>query len=430
MRITTERGRIVWTMALALLASGALASAQGQRGGRGNAAAPAGKAAAAANPEAGVARLQRLPVNPNDPVAIINGEPVTRQRLADECLARKGEEILETLIARTLIEQAMKRQKQEVTSAEIDAEIERVAMSMAGVTKEQWLRTLAKERNISPAQYARDIIYPALALRKLAAPRVVVTDEDMKDAYESQFGEQLSYRMIMTRSVEHAKQLWEELKKNPGGFENMARNDPRSIDPATRADGGKPVGGPLRRHSYPRHISDEIFKQLVDGDPDDKNTAHKPADGAITGPIQITEDAWILVKRDGLIAGQPYDTKDPVLAKQMRDAIFESKIQQHMEQLYAEIIRASAIENKLTGTIKTANQDLPKAPVDGQVQLMGQRADAQRAAGAAPGTAPAPATTPTTGAGRATLPIPPGVDPADVQTREAARVNTQPEAKK
>ena len=35
---------------------------------------------------------------------------------------------------------------------------------------ERRLRTLAKERGISPIQYARDIIYPALALRKLAAP--------------------------------------------------------------------------------------------------------------------------------------------------------------------------------------------------------------------------------------------------------------------
>ena len=38
-----------------------------------------------------------------------------------------------------------------------------------GISREDWLRTLDKERGISPVQYARDIIYPALALRKLCA---------------------------------------------------------------------------------------------------------------------------------------------------------------------------------------------------------------------------------------------------------------------
>ena len=55
--------------------------------------------------------------------------------------------------------------------ADIDQEIETVAQRY-GISREGWLRTLDKERNISPVQYARDIIYPALALRKLCSGRV------------------------------------------------------------------------------------------------------------------------------------------------------------------------------------------------------------------------------------------------------------------
>lgn len=360
--------------AVGLMGSAVTAEAQLLKGNKNAATAkPAAPAPAQAAPAAapGQARLMRVPVNPNDPVAVVNNEVITRQQLADEAVARKGEEILETLIARKLIDQSMKAEKIEVTAAEIDAEIERVAMSMAGVTKEQWLRTLAKERNISPAQYARDIIYPALALRKLASKRVEITEDDLKAAYASQFGDQLVYRMIMTRSVEHAMQLWEELKKNPGGFENLARTDPRSIDPASRADGGKPINGPLRRHSYPREVTDKIFAQLVDGDPDDKDPTHKPKDGDVTGPIQVTEETWLLVKREGVIPARTYDPKDPALAKQIREAIFESKVQQHMEQLFAELMQAASIENKLTGTVKAANQDL-KPVVEGEAPVMTQ----------------------------------------------------------
>src|SRR5262249_59490550 len=65
-----------------------------------------------------------IPVNPNDAIAVVNGQHITRQQLADECVARKGKEILDLLVNRTLIEQALRSNKLEVTAAEIDQEIE------------------------------------------------------------------------------------------------------------------------------------------------------------------------------------------------------------------------------------------------------------------------------------------------------------------
>lgn len=337
-----------------------------------------GRAAAKPAPAQGaqpIVKMERVPVKPTDAVAIVNGEPITRQQLADECVARKGEAILETMIARRLVEQEMRKNKLEVTAAEIDAEIDRIALSVAGVNREQWLRTLAKERNISPAQYAHDIIYPALALRKLATPLVQVTEQDMTDAFESEYGEKLVYRLIMTRTADHAMQIWEELKKNPGSFEHLAMNDPRSIDTSTRASGGKPINGPLQRHAYPRNVTDKIFEQLVDGDPKDTDPDHKPKDGDVTGPIQVTEDAWLIVKREGVIPARPYDKDNPETVKAMRAAILESKVQQHMEAVYSEMLAAATIENKLTGTVKTASQaEIQQAAekLDGKVQRMSQ----------------------------------------------------------
>ncbi len=109
-----------------------------------------------------------IPVNPGDAIAIVNGQNISRQQLADECVARKGKEILELLVNRTLIEQALKLRNLEVNGAEIDQEIQNVAMRF-GIGREKWLLTLEKERGITPVQYARDIVYPALALRKLCA---------------------------------------------------------------------------------------------------------------------------------------------------------------------------------------------------------------------------------------------------------------------
>lgn len=425
--IAADRGRALGRALVALTLVGSLdgtaswAQAQLQlRAGKGasNAAANAKAAAKPEDEPQGVVEMKSMPANPNDPVAVINGEVITRAQLANECVARKGEEILETMIARRLVEQALKANKIEVTSAEVDAEIERVALQTAGVSREQWLRHLAKEKNISPAQYAKDVIYPALALRKLASARVQVTEQDLKDAYEAEFGDRVVYRMIMTRSLEHAKQLWEEIKKNPAGFEHLAMNDPRSIDPSTRASGGKPMNGPLQRHAYPREVTDKIFAQVVDGDPEDKDPAHKPKDGDVTGPIQVTENAWLLVKREGLIPARPYDAKNPELDKQMRAAVTESKVQQHMEDVFGELMKASAIENRLTGSVKQANREVQQtqqaAFEKGAQQMVpvpeAPKADAQ--------TRPASTTAAEAAAAARSQPTPPTLAPADLKARE------------
>jgi foldase protein PrsA len=267
----------------------------------------------------------------------------------------------------------------DVTAAEVEAEIDRVALTLAGVDRETWLRTLAKDRNISPAQYARDIIYPQLALRKLATPRVQCTEQDLKDAFESQYGERLVYRMIVVRNLADANHMFNELQKNPGGFENMARNDDRSIDQATKPAGGKPLQ-PMARHSYPRDATDKVFRQLVDGDPDDKDPDHKPKDGDISGPIQIAEGAWILVKREGLIAAQPHDPNNPQQIQAMKNAIIESKLQQHMELMMGELVQSAEIENRLKGTIKHANQQVPATTPEQQRALAARAAEQEKVA--------------------------------------------------
>jgi foldase protein PrsA len=194
-----------------------------------------------------------VPVNPNDAIALINNEPISRRQLADECVARKGQEILETLIARKLIDQALRARKLDVTAAEIDEEIDRVAENIAHVSRQNWLRTLDKERNISPVQYARDIIYPALALRKLASDRVQVTAKDMKDSFEAQYGDKLRCRLIMVDKLPKANEIWEKLRANPGGFEKLAKD--HSMDTGSRSLGGL-LAEPITRHAYPRSVSD------------------------------------------------------------------------------------------------------------------------------------------------------------------------------
>jgi foldase protein PrsA len=350
-------------------------------------------------------RATRVPVNPSDPIIIVNGQVITRQQLADECIVREGKKVAEVMINRTLVEQALRAKKLEITAVEIDQEIEAVA-GRFGIGREAWLRTLDKERGISPVQYARDIIYPALALRKLCAGRVQVTPKDMKDAFEAQYGEKIRCRMILVDTQQKAIAIWEKLRENPGGFETMASE--QSMDTASRSLGGL-LADPITRHAYPQTISDAAFRQLVDGDPQDKDPTHKPKDGSFTGPIQGGEMVWILLRRESLVeASKGVNLKDPLVQKRTYEAIYEVKLKETMGLVMQELMKAAAIENQLTGTVKLANEEKdPDYGVDGDVKLMSNPQAAAQAAPTAAGNGSA--------AARGRVPPPAGL------SREAAQ---------
>ncbi len=316
---------------------------------------------------AGELRATKVPVNPSDPIIIINGQVVTRQQLADECIVRKGKEVAEVLINRILVEQALRAKKLEVTALEIDQEIESVAKRF-GIGREAWLRTLDKERGISPVQYARDIVYPALALRKLCAGRVQVTPKDMKDAFEAQYGEKIRCRMILVDTQQKAIQIWEKLRENPGGFETIATE--QSMDTASRSLGGL-LADPITRHAYPQTLSDAAFRQLVDGDQADHDPDHKPKDGSFTGPIQAGELVWVILRRESLDPAKKANLKDAFIQKQTYEMIYEVKLKETMGLVMQELMKDAAIENQLTGTVKLAKEEKdPDYGVDSDVKLM------------------------------------------------------------
>lgn len=425
--IAMERGRRFLGVLVTLAAIGGLdhkaAMAQGAfRGNQAKAKQPSRVQAAqpAANQEITLVP-KALPANPNDPICMVNNEVITRAQLADECVIRKGEEILETLIHRRLIEQALRAKKLEVRAEEVDQEIESVAQRVAHLSREAWLRTLAKERNISPVQYARDIIYPALALRKLAGDRVTVTDKDVKIAFEAQYGDKIRCRLIMTDTLPKARAIWEQVRRNPAGFAKVAETT--SMD-----QGSAPLGGllaePITRHAYPQTVSDAAFEQLVDGDPKDKDPDHKPKDGDFTGPIQVAEATWVIIRRENVIPAQTGITlKDQTVRKQCYEMIYDVKLKEAMNEVMVDLIKHARIDNKLTGRIKEPNdEELAGQVGDGNVKLMGGEVPAPNSnAASARGAAAA-----TGEAAGLNVPTPPGVSADDVLAKQAEKLRKAP----
>src|SRR5690349_5393710 len=95
-----RRGILVSVVSLTTVGSAAINMAFGGDGptllqrARGASTKAAPKAAPAQERPAETPRLvpTEIPVNPTDPIAIVNNEVITRRQLSDECVARKGQE--------------------------------------------------------------------------------------------------------------------------------------------------------------------------------------------------------------------------------------------------------------------------------------------------------------------------------------------------
>ncbi len=289
-------------------------------------------------------------------VARVNGEPITWRELAEECLARKGVEVLETMIARKLVEQEARRRGITVTAEEIDREITRTARRM-NLDREQFLKMIQKERGIPPDRYARDIVWPGLVLKKMAAPHVQVTEEDIQRAYQAHYGEKVKCRWIVVENLRIAQRVWEELRKlapqdgpvvvDPADFERMVRQ--WSTDAASRSLGGQIQ--PISRNMAPPF--DKIERAAF---------ALKH-DGEISSIIQLADDAYVILMREGIIPAEDVKLED--VRKQLEREVYEAKLRDMVTRIFQDIRDKARVENLLTGDIKLPHTEEVPASAEG-----------------------------------------------------------------
>lgn len=217
-----------------------------------------------------------------DPVARVDGQPIGKDELGEACLKAYGADVLDSLMHKQVIVYECEQLGISVTQAEIDAEIARVAANMTlGV--EQFLKLLEEQRGIDPEQYARDLIWPTVALRKLSANEIEITKEDIEKAYDSLYGPTVRCRMIACATEQIAHDVRAEALSQPEEFHNLAKE--HSIDPTAS------IGGLLQ----PIHRSQEGFEVAV--------LAFDLQDGEISEVFPLA-DQFAFVKRESETPGK------------------------------------------------------------------------------------------------------------------------------
>jgi parvulin-like peptidyl-prolyl isomerase len=276
-------------------------------------------------------------------VATVNTQRITRDELARQCRRIHGAEVLESMVNKYLILAECQRRGVTVTRAEVDAEIERMAKRF-GIPVDQWLKMLKQERNISAEQYANDIIWPTLALRRIAGERLSIGRDELIKEFEIQYGEAIRARLIAVTSLEKARKLRAEAMAKPDDFGNLAK-DYSEDAPSASAKG---VINPIRKHGSYKEIEDAVFT-MADGD---------------VSPVIHAGGQYVILKREGLLPARPvkFEQVAPKLEEILRDRKMRGVAQDVFQQLQkdAKVVNVwndPARRAKMPGVAATINGD-------------------------------------------------------------------------
>ena len=285
-------------------------------------------------------------------VATVNGEPITREQLGQVCLVRFGKEVLESLMNRQLIAIACQQRNIAVTNADVQAEIERMARRFH-LGSEQWLGMLHKERGISQEQYARDIVWPMLALQRLAADRLEISKKEISDAYQSQYGPAVRARLIVVDSLPVARQVHAQVTAQPDEFVRLAQEKSQDVTSAS-------LGGliePIRRNA---------------GDPQIEQVAFGLKQGDVS-PIIRVGSQYVILKCEGHLAARKVPMADVQEALTAR--IRARKLRTAADGVFQDLEAKATIKNVMNDPVASRQTPGVAATINGQPIMLATLAE-------------------------------------------------------
>jgi len=332
-----SRGRLLpWiagTAAALVIAGVALQVFRAEPGAAQSRDVPGGAAAA------GTARVGSTPAD--EIVARVNNEPVSYEQLARECVEKHGPEVLENIISRRIIEQECDRAGLKITQAEIEQEVLTIAAKF-NIDVANWYALLKSERGIGQLQYHRDVIFPMLALKKLAGQNIQVSQQDLQRAFERDFGPRVEARMILVQgNIRQANEIWQRAMANPDDFSRLAREV--SADPNTRPLGG--VVPPIRRHGGNDQVAKVAFDLKL---------------GEISPVIDIGEGRYVILKCEGHT--KPVSATLAEVQVQLQEQLIEEKTQEAVAKVFEALKQRSTVVNYITRTSSNAAQAAAPQP--------------------------------------------------------------------
>ena len=271
--------------------------------------------------------------------ALVNGEAVELERVRETCLDRHGADVLEILITRVLLKQALDRSQQQVTQADLDSEVTRAALAMGfrkpdgSADTSAWLERVTRDQKVPLRHYVEDIVQPTVALKKLVG-KVPVTNEDLDKAFDATFGPRSRCRVIVLDNQRRAQEVWQMARENPTAERMGDLAEKYSVDPTSRTLRGEVP--PIQRFGGQPALEREAF-------------ALKP--GELSGIVQIA-DRFMVLFCEGYT--EPMAVQFAEVRDELYEDILDKKQRIEMARSFSHLREGAAIDNFLAGTSQTA----------------------------------------------------------------------------
>ena len=279
--------------------------------------------------------------------AVVNNTKVLKNQVAEECIARFGQKMLETIINNTLLTQSLDRLGVEVAQEDINAEIQRAAESLGHlgpdgkVNIDQWLQLVTAGDPEKVDFYIEDEVWPTVALRKLVEAEVEVTNEDMEKGFVANYGPRVEALVIVSTDHRQALKVWNMATANPTQeyFGQLANQ--YSVEPASKNNFGQVP--PIQKFGGRPELEKEAFS-LNPGD--------------ISKVVQVGE-YWITMFCRGQTT--PRVTEFDAVRDELHKNILQKKLVIKMSETFNEVRTESQIDNYLTGTSQPGRDFIKQA---------------------------------------------------------------------
>jgi hypothetical protein len=243
---------------------------------------------------------------------VYDNEPVTRQELGEYLIARHGPAALKLLVNKRIIEQECRARGIEVTAGEVEAAFSDDLKGL-NVNRDTFVSSFLGRYKKTLYEWKEDVIRPKLLLNKLCRDRVRVEEKEVRDLYDSKYGEKVECRIILwpqgKSQEKEAMACYNEISRSEEAFAEKAKHQQ---DSNLSACGGKIK--PIAWHTM--------------GDVNLEREAFKLQPGEVSTVIP-TKQGLVVIKCDGRV---PADTTVNLEAKraELTQEILARKVDKEM----------------------------------------------------------------------------------------------------
>lgn len=287
--------------------------------------------------------------------ALVSGHPISLESVTDKSLELYAKQDLEGLILFTLLRQELKKLNVTLTEEDLDTEIWIKAAETTYPLPdgkpniEAYMKRELEATHFSEKVYRTNIVWPAVAIRKLSEPLVKITDEDLQKSYEANFGERVQCLAIYVQDQRLAQEAWQKARTLPAKenrsleevFGDLAAK--YSAEPGSRQMRGRIA--PIAKNGGFPTLEEEAFSL-------------KP--GELSGVIQIDRNSFVILYCQEILPAQDVSFEDA------KETITTSVRQKNeflaARQYLADLYKRSTVNNFLTGQKAVPQTGAPPAP--------------------------------------------------------------------